>query len=218
MPPTIATRTAILSLALLLAACAVTRTVSGPASPVVTSVSASGEPSLSGALSHTDASTDPSASASPLPTVEPSGEAGFACDLPVDGSGSVTHTNITDVRAGTHDGYDRIVFQFRGGIPQYSIETATPPFIADPSGQPLTVQGSAFLRITLRGATRMTDAGDSSYNGPRNFALTFPVLVNLVEGGDFEAVSTWYAGLSRAACLRVSTLTAPDRLVVDVQH
>ncbi len=217
MPPTIATRTAILSLALLLAACAVTRTVSGPASPVV-GVSASQGASLSGAPSPSDASTDPSATGTPLPTVEPSGGAGFACDLPVEASGTVTHTNITDVRVGTHDGYDRIVFQFSGGIPQYSIETATPPFIADPSGQPLTVQGNAFLRITLRGATKMTDAGDSSYSGQRNFALTFPVLVNLVEGGDFEAVSTWYAGLSRASCLRVSSLTEPDRLVVDVQH
>ena len=212
MPPTLATRTAILTLTLLLAACAVTRTGGVPASPVITSVSASEEPSPSAT------STSPSPSATSLPTVEPSGAAGFACGLPVEGSGTVTHTNITDVRVGTHDGYDRIVFQFRGGVPQYSIETASPPFTQDPSGQPLTVQGSAFLRITLHGATKMTGTGGSSYSGPRNFALTFPVLVNLVEGGDFEAVSNWYAGLSRASCLRVSTLTEPDRLVIDFQH
>ncbi len=215
MPSTIATRIAILSLTLLLAACAVTRT-GGPASPVITGVSASGEPSV--APSPSEASTSPSPPATPLPTVEPSGAAGFACDLPVEASGTATHTDITDVRVGTHDGYDRIVFQFSGGIPQYSIQSATPPFIQDPSGRPLTVQGSAFLRITLRGATKMTDAGTSRYSGPRNFGLTFPVLVNLVEGGDFEAVSTWYAGLSRTGCLRVSTLSGPDRLVIDVQQ
>ncbi len=216
MPPTLASRIAILSLTLLLAACAVTRTGGGPASPVITGVSASGEPSV--APSPSEASTSPPLSATPLPTVEPSGAAGFACDLPVEGSGTATHTNITDVRVGSHDGYDRIVFQFNGGIPQYSIQSATPPFMQDPSGRPLTVQGSAFLHITLRGATKMTDAGTSSYSGPRNFALTFPELVNLVEGGDFEAVSTRYAGLSRTGCLRVSTLTGPDRLVIDVQH
>jgi hypothetical protein len=130
----------------------------------------------------------------------------------------VARANITDVRAGTHDGYDRIVFQFRGGIPQFDIKSATPPFTADPSDLPLTVQGSSFISITLHGGTAQTETGASSYSGPRNFHLGFPTLVNLVQGGDFEAVSTWYAGLTRAACLRVSTLTAPDRLVIDVQH
>ena len=134
----------------------------------------------------------------------------------MEGSGTVARANITDVRVGTDDGYDRIVFQFRGGIPEYAIEAATPPFMADPSGLPLAVDGSAFVRIALRGGTAQTETGASSYSGPRNFHVTFPTLVNLVEAGDFEAVSSWYAGLSHSACLRVSTLTAPDRLVIDV--
>jgi hypothetical protein len=201
-----------LTMTLLLAACGVGTTISSAGSPVA--VSASPSPSI--------ASTDPSPSGAPLPTVEPSvepsGEAGFACDLPVHGSGTAARANITDLRVGTHDGYDRIVFQFRGGIPEFDIASATPPFTADPSGQPLTVNGSAFLSITLHGGTKQTDSGASSYSGPRNFAVDFPSLLNLVEGGDFEAVSTWYVGLSHASCLRVSTLTAPDRLVVDLQR
>jgi len=193
---------------LLLAACGAGTTISGTDSPVA--VGGSPSPSI--------ASSEPSASATPLPTVEPSGEAGFACDLPVHGSGTAARANITDVRVGTHDGYDRIVFQFRGGIPEFDIASATPPFTADPSGQPITISGSAFLSITLHGGTKQTETGGSSYSGPRNFAVDFPTLVNLAEGGDFEAVSTWYAGLSDASCLRVSTLTAPDRLVIDLQR
>ena len=197
-----------LTLTLVLAACGGGTAISSPASSALASES----PSPS------DASIEPSASSTPLPTVEPSGDAGFASDLPVSGDGTVARANITDVRAGTHDGYDRIVFQFRGGIPQFDIKSATPPFTADPSDLPLTVQGSSFISITLHGGTAQTETGASSYSGPRNFHLGFPTLVNLVQGGDFEAVSTWYAGLTRAACLRVSTLTAPDRLVIDVQH
>ena len=198
-----------LAMTLLLAACGVGTTPSSAGS----SVAASESPSSSSSASQP--SIEPSASGTPLPTVEPSGETGFACDLPVEGSGTVARANITDVRVGTHDGYDRIVFQFRGGIPEYAIEAATPPFMADPSGLPLTVEGSAFVRITLRGGTKQTDTGASSYSGPRNFRVAFPTLVNLVEAGDFEAVSNWYAGLSHTACLRVSTLSAPDRLVID---
>jgi hypothetical protein len=197
-----------LILTLLLAACGVGTTVSSAGSPGA--VSASPSPS--------ETSIEPSASGTALPTVEPSGETGFACDLPVHGSGTVARANITDVRVGTHDGYDRVAFQFGGGIPEFDIGSATPPFTADPSGQPLNVDGSSFVSITLHGGTKQMDTGASSYSGPPNFALDFPTLVNLVEGGDFEAVSTWYAGLSRAACLRVSTLTAPDRLVIDVRH
>ncbi|MDQ2935717.1 MAG: hypothetical protein M3R49_12230 [Chloroflexota bacterium] len=197
-----------LTLTLALAACGGGTSVSGSAS----SAPASGSPTPS------EASIEPAASGTPLPTVEPSGNSGFACVLPVSGNGTAARANITDVRAGTHDGYDRIVFQFRGGIPKFDIQSATPPFTADPSGQPLTVKGSSFLSITLHGGTKQTETGASSYGGPRNFNLGFPMLVNLVEGGDFEAVSTWYAGLSHAACLRVSTLTAPDRLVIDIQH
>ena len=197
-----------LTMTLLLAACGVATTTSSAGLPVA--VSASPSPSMG--------SSEPSASGTPLPTAEPSGGAGFACDLPVHGSGTVPRANITDVRVGTHDGYDRIVFQFRGGIPEFDIASATPPFTADPSGQPLTVNGSAFLSITLHGGTKQTDSGASSYSGPRNFAVEFPTLVNLVEGGDFEAVSTWYVGLSDMSCLRVSTLTEPDRLVIDLQR
>jgi hypothetical protein len=201
-----------LSVTLLLAACGVGTTGSSVGSPVAVNPGESEGPSPS------EATVEPSTSGTPLPTVEPSGETGFACDLPVHGGGTAARANITDVRVGTHDGYDRIVFQFRGGIPEFDIKSATPPFTADPSDQPLMVNGSSFLSITLHGGTKQTESGASSYNGPRNFTLDFPTLVHLVEGGDFEAVSTWYAGLTHAACARVSTLTGPDRLVIDVQH
>jgi hypothetical protein len=197
-----------LTLTLVLAACGGGTSVSSAGS----SAGASESPTPS------EASIEPSTSPTPLSTVEPSGDVGFACDQPASGNGTAARANITDVRAATHDGYDRIVFQFRGGIPEFDIKSATPPFTADPSGQPLTVHGSSFISITLHGGTAQTETGGSSYGGPRNFNLDFPTLVNLVQGGDFEAVSTWYAGLSHAACLRVSTLTAPDRLVIDVQH
>ena len=62
--------------------------------------------------------------------------------------------------------------------------------------------------------------GTSSYDGPTDFDPGFATLVDLVEGGDFEAQSTWYLGLSREACVRVIRLTddGAPRLVIDVEH
>ena len=48
-----------------------------------------------------------------------------------------------------------------------------------------------------------------------------PMLVDLIEGGDFEAQSTWYFGLAGEACVRVMTLVGEggaSRLVIDVEH
>ena len=89
-----------------------------------------------------------------------------------------------------------------------------------PSGMPVEVDGSSFLRLTMRGGTKQTEDNTSSYDGPLEFHPGFSGLVDLVEGGDFEAQSTWYLGLASEACVRVIRLTddGAQRLVIDVEH
>lgn len=165
--------------------------------------------------------TAPSASESPSTTgPEPSAEAGsFTCDLPLVEQATVPRTvNIVDVRVGTHPGYDRVVFEFTDGTPEMSLERASPPFAQDGSGNPIDVEGESFLRLTMRGGTKQMEDGSSSYDGPRDFDPGFPVLVDLVEGGDFEAQSTWYLGLSEEACVSLTLLDDQPRLVIDIEH
>lgn len=176
----------------------------------------SGEPSASASSA---ASASASASVSTAPSAEPSDDQGpFACALPVTGAATVARAQITDIRVGEHDGYDRIVFEFAAGIPEYGIEVAGPPFLQDPSGLPMNVSGSAFWKIVMNGGTIMSPDGGVTYSGSRTFSPGFNKLVQLVTGGDFEAVSTWYVGLSDVSCLRVQTLSSPSRLVIDIQH
>jgi hypothetical protein len=151
----------------------------------------------------------------------PSDELGpFTCDLPIHVDQTVARANITDVRVGTHDGYDRVVFEFRDGLPEASLDRAEPPFTHDASGEPIDVEGESFLRLTMRGGTKQQDDGTSSYDGPTEFDPGFPALVDLVEGGDFEAQSTWYIGLSAESCVRVLTLLEDGtaRLIIDIAH
>ena len=142
----------------------------------------------------------------------------FACELPIVEPGSVAVANIVDVRTGTHAGYDRVVFEFEQGTPELTLDRAVPPFNEDGSGLPLSVEGDSVLRLTMRGGTKQTDAGASSYDGPTERSLTHPALVHLVEGGDFERQSTWYLGLAAESCARLLILDGPPRLVIDVEH
>jgi hypothetical protein len=196
---------AILLVSLVVAACSTT-----PSSTMTTDASSSPVPTTSAAGSG-DATEEP----------VPSDELGpFTCDLPIHEDATVARANITDVRTGTHDGYDRVVFEFADGLPEASLERAEPPFTQDASGEPIDVQGESFLRLILRGGTKQTLEGTSSYDGPTEFETGYPALVHLIEGGDFEAQSTWYFGLAAESCVRVLTLTddGTARLVIDIEQ
>jgi predicted small lipoprotein YifL len=158
----------------------------------------------------------PTEAAGPEPTAD--GGSAFTCDLPIVEPGSVTIANIADVRVGTHDGYDRLVFEFEQGTPEFTLDRAEPPFAEDGSGFPVEVPGDRFLGLVMRGGTKQTDAGTSSYAGPTEFATGFPMLVAAVEAGDFERQSTWILGLADDACVRVLLLDEPPRLVIDVER
>lgn len=158
----------------------------------------------------------PAATAEPIPSED---LADFTCDLPFVEQGTVPRTvNIVDVRVGSHDGYDRVVFEFNDGTPEIALERATPPFVQDGSGFPVEVEGESFLRLIMRGGTKQMEDGSSSYDGSRDFDPGFPALVDLIEGGDFEAQSTWYLGLAAESCVRVSLLEGEPRLVIDIEH
>jgi hypothetical protein len=195
-----------------LAGCTASGTSPGSAAPSSSSIAS--------------ASVEPSISASPLASAEPSARSSepteslppFACTPSVSVPSTTDRAQITDVRVGTHDGYDRVVFEFAAGIPDAVIEGVLPPFYADPSGLELPVAGTAFLRVTMHGASKVSPEGSVTYNGSTRFEPGFDRLVQLIESGDFEAVSTWYLGLDGAGCYRVLTLPDPSRLVIDVEH
>lgn len=209
----------LLGIAAIVSACTSSSTTT--ASPSAGGSSAATSPSASPAASSSvDGTPVEIPSLSAAPSAEPSEDAlpAFSCGFPVIGDGTAPRAQLTDVRVGTHDGYDRIVFEFEEGLPELEVARATPPLLADGSGMELDVDGASYLQITLRGGTKQTESGASSYSGPREFTPGFDGLVELEEGGDFEAVSTWYAGLSGDACVRGFALDGPPRIVIDVEH
>ena len=99
---------------------------------------------------------------SPAPTASAEALEPFTCDAPIEGDGTVGRAQIVDVRVGTHEGYDRIVFEFELGVPAHRLEPASPPFLRDASGEPFEVRGSDHLRLTLPGGTKQGESGEST--------------------------------------------------------
>lgn len=137
------------------------------------------------------------------------------------------YTNLTHIRVGAHNGFDRIVFEFeapspdpggKAGIPHFEIKSVKPPFSEDPSDRPIDVAGDAFARIVFQGATGYDFDGNATYAGPHRLTPGFGTLAQAVEGGDFEATLTWILGLSRPTCWQIQELHNPDRVVIDFHH
>jgi len=207
--PILTASTAALLLGIVLSACGSDLSGSSP-SAAATPSSTSSSPSTSPASQDSAASPGTSDADESLPP--------FACTLPIRGAATTPRAQITDLTLGAHDSYDRIVFDFATGIPEYTVEKAVPPLTQDPSGLPTQVQGSGFLRVVLHGGTVQLPAGGQSYGGATSLTPHFAKLIDFQSAGDFEAVSSWYLGMSGDACARVFTLTAPNRLVIDLQH
>jgi len=172
-----------------------------------------------------DVATGPSASTTaaptPLPTTpEATALPAFACQDMSGGSNPGPIMQLTAIRvAHQAAGYDRIVFEFAppagapAHLPAYTLSRqASSTFVKDPSGLEVTLQGSNGLRIVFHGAT-VAD----SYTSGDDLRPGLPVVEEVEKIGDFEAVLSWGAGLSRGSCLRTLELANPTRLVIDIQ-
>jgi hypothetical protein len=125
------------------------------------------------------------------------------------------------VAVGHHDGYDRVVFQFRGdSLPGYRVEYVEPPLKEDGSGNPVDVAGNAFVVVRMEPASGFdlnTGEGQLVYKGPKRLPGT-GVVKEVVRTGDFEAVLSWAIGLEAKVPFLVTTTASPARLIVDFKN
>lgn len=122
---------------------------------------------------------------------------------------------LVGVRAAHHPGFDRVVFDFRGGLPAGVDVRSVDRLLGDATGTPVPVAGRATLQVRFEGTDAHDDAGQPT--APSSLAFALPNVTSVVRSGDFEAVTTYGIGLAAGRPFAVSTLRSPDRVVVDVE-
>lgn len=121
------------------------------------------------------------------------------------------------VRAARNEGWDRVVFEFDGAVvPGYRVEYVDRPQHCG-SGDAVQVAGQGWLEVRITPAQAHTEAGQVTV-AQRETRLALPVLREMEQTCDFEADVTWVLGVASPNRYRVSELTGPARLVVDVKH
>jgi hypothetical protein len=181
------------------------------------SSSSAGEPPASSGSTTVTAATTTAEGVDPL--------AGASTTMVV-GTTTATATALLErVAVGRHEGYDRVVFQFRGeGLPGYRISYVEPPLKEDGSGNPVDIAGKAFVVVRMEPASGFdlnTGEGQLVYKGPKRIegsSAGTSVVQEVVRTGDFEAVLTWAIGLEEKVDFRVTTATSPARLIVDFRN
>src|SRR6266699_4112907 len=115
-------------------------------------------------------------------------------------------------------GYDRVVFEFTGeSLPGYRVEYATKPVQRCGSGDPVTVAGTGHLIVRFEPA-QAHDEHASLVPAERHRTPGLPAVRELTLICDFEGQVAWVLGLAAPSEYRVSELTGPARLVLDVRH
>lgn len=143
--------------------------------------------------------------------------AGAASSAP-DSACATPGSYLTSIRTGQQASADRVVFQFAGKLPSYTV-TPVPQVVGDGSGKPVTIAGKSFLKVTFRGASAVCPAtGHATYPGPSATTPNYAQLLGLAAAGDFEGYLTWGIGLAAKGGYRAYTLTAPYRVVIDISR
>jgi hypothetical protein len=158
---------------------------------------------------------------------EPSGSAGAATSqasaLPTwsqnewDGGVEGHSGTQVDLRAGEHDGYDRVVLVFADSVPRYTVA-----FVEDRprqcgSGRPVEWTAPAYATITLESARAHNQRGRATVQTLAAHPA-LPVVRTASLMCDFEGRVEWALGLDRRVPIRAFELASPARLVIDFQH
>ncbi|WP_040798222.1 AMIN-like domain-containing (lipo)protein [Nocardia higoensis] len=125
---------------------------------------------------------------------------------------------VTGVRIGSHDGFDRVVYDLGGsGTPGW-IVGYTERAVQDGSGRELDIAGDSVLEVRITGSAYPFDSGVTPYAGPD--PLTDPAVPGITGVSTplvFEGVSQSFIGVTgEQPAFSVTTLSNPTRLVVDI--
>jgi hypothetical protein len=111
--------------------------------------------------------------------------------------------------------YDRLVFQFAGALPGYTVRYV--PEVTSPgSGAVIPMRGRAFLEVVFTPAAAHDDDGSPTLRANAYGGGGLPTLTQYQLSGDYEGYVHYGLGLSGRVAFRVMELANPYRVAVDI--
>lgn len=145
-------------------------------------------------------------------------------DKTAEGPAGTAPTLVTNVRAGQHTCYDRLVLDLSGRAPQASVGYV-PVVLGDATGNVIALRGGAFLHVVLSGVANPADVGIPGYPPADRTELVhvngWRTLRQVASAEGFEGYDTFGAGVRARLPFRVFVLAGPgsgSRVVIDVAH
>ncbi len=132
-----------------------------------------------------------------------------------------TFALLEDIRFAQREGFTRVVFDFQGtDVPWWMIGYAAGPTFEGSGGPPVTVDGDAFLRLTMSSSGYDLSGMEvvEVYQGPDVVEIGTNSVTEVARVEDFEGISEWIIGVGGGEKpFLVGTLTDPPRIYVDIQ-
>ncbi len=126
-------------------------------------------------------------------------------------------TALCKVRVAKHKGFDRVVFEFDDGKPQYVIQyLESNIYSTDGGDSEIKIAGDVFMLINIYGIG-VDDPPCKLKNYPKK-KLNFPALMQIQEEVWFEGIQDFIIGVKGEKPFRVQELKNPSRLVIDFKH
>ncbi|AWB81729.1 hypothetical protein C3B44_04575 [Corynebacterium yudongzhengii] len=125
--------------------------------------------------------------------------------------------SIADVRAGDHEGFDRVVIELSGnGTPGYFAGYTDAPR-QHTSGYPVDMAGDSFFEIGVQGFAPPTESGVETWDaGVIPDAGNHGIIADIYHGGIFEAQGQFLIGVKgEPRPYAVTILENPARVVID---
>jgi hypothetical protein len=131
-----------------------------------------------------------------------------------------TAPTLTGIRTGNNPGFDRVVLDLSAGQSPGTVSyQLVDELTADPSGEVVWLTGEYFVNVSAFAAAAHDQNGNPTYTGPQKFRTrNLSNVMAVAVTGDFEAHLTIGLGVRSRTTVNVFTLTAPNRVVIDVAH
>jgi hypothetical protein len=134
--------------------------------------------------------------------------------------GEVGVVAVTDVRVGTHPGFDRLVFEIEGdGVAGWDlryVDEAT----SQGRGEPIEVEGEAVLAVSLHNVTLPPELPEEidRWDADRVEGPVDGVIHEVVHDTIFEGVQGFFVGLDSERAFIIDRFEDPQRVVIDIPH